>query len=342
MTNLGSISGAALDQYLVSARAAGLDISPALAAAGLTESSARQPDSRVPSALFEELLAQLIALSDDPLFGLNTSQFVQPGSYSVMGYIAMSAATLNEALSKVALYEKLVGDMGVTEVHPTDHLVEVRWLCRHTREPVRRHLIENVFGSWVRYGRWLADDDSLAPERVLFEHPAPCASLIAAYEDVFGCEVRFDQPCSALHADPRVLDAPLRHPDPQLLSTLEAHAASKLRRLGIDTSLTHKVRERIRACLGERLPRKEQIAAELGLNMRTLHRRLQEEGTTWQAILDELRQSLALHYLTTSELPQAIIAERLGYSDIRSFQRSFRRHNGMTPGEYRAARSPQT
>lgn len=342
MSDLGSISGAALDQYLVSARSAGLDISPALAAAGLTESSARQPDSRVPGALFEELLAQLISLSEDPLFGLNTSQFVQPGSYSVMGYIAMSAATLNEALSKVALYEKLVGDMGTTEVHPADRLVEVRWLCRHTREPVRRHLIENVFGSWVRYSRWLADDDSLAPELVLFEHSVPCPSLVTAYETVFGCEVRFNQSCSALRADPRVLEAPLRHPDPHLLSTLEAHAARKLQRLGIDTSLTHKVREQIRASLGQRLPRKEQIAAELGLNMRTLHRRLQEEGTTWQAILDELRQSLALRYLSTTELPQATIAERLGYSDIRSFQRSFRRHNGMTPGEYRAARTRPT
>ncbi|AJD48733.1 AraC family transcriptional regulator [Isoalcanivorax pacificus W11-5] len=340
MTSLGSISGAALDQYLVSARAAGLDISPALADAGLDEATARQPDSRVPGERFEILLERLIAISGDPLFGLHTSQFVQPGSYSVMGYIAMNATTLNEALSKVALYEKLVGDMGTTEVMPAGQLVEVRWCCRHTRQPVRRHLIENVFGSWVRYSRWLANNDALTPELVLFEHDVHDSSAVAAYEKVFGCEVRFNQPCSALRADPRVLDVRLRHPDPHLLSTLEAHAASKLQQLGIDTSLAHKVREQIRASLGERLPRKEQIACELGINMRTLHRRLREEGTTWQQVLDELRQQLALQYLRDSDLPQASIAERLGYSDIRSFQRSFKRHNGITPGDYRSREKP--
>jgi len=336
MTHLGTISGAALNQYLVSARAAGIDPAQGLAQAGIPETLAEDPESRINGEHFETLLAWLIETSKDPLFGLHTSQFVQPGSYSVMGYIAMSASTIFEALSKVALYEKLVGDMGITETVMRDNLVEVRWICRHQRQPVRRHLIENVLGSWVLYTRWLADNPTLNPELVLLEHAPPeNRKALEDYRRVFGCEVRFNQPCSALVSHPDVLQHRLRQPDPQLHSTLEAHAARKLQSLGIETTLTQKVRNRILASLNERLPRKEQIAEDLGLNVRTLHRRLQDENTSWQDILDNLRQELARSYLKDTAMTQIEIAERLGYSDIRSFQRSFKRHHNTTPGEYR-------
>lgn len=339
MSDLGTISGAALNQYLVSARAHGLDTDAAMVHAGIDPALVSDPDSRIPGEDFEELLIWLIQSSSDPLFGLHTSQFVQPGSYSVMGYIAMSAATIQEALSRVQLYEKLVGDMGITETRLNEGRIEVRWLCRHQRQPARRHLIENVLGSWVRYTRWLAGNDALTPELVRLEHDAPTPhTLVRDYERVFGCPVQFNQECSALVASPMLLDHPLRQPDPHLLSTLEAHAARKLEELGIDTTLAQKVRELIRASIHRRLPRKEQVAEELGLNVRTMHRRLSEEGTTWQKILDSLRQELALGFLRDSDMTQSDIAERLGYSDIRSFQRNFKRQKGMTPGEYRRQR----
>lgn len=145
----------------------------------------------------------------------------------------------------------------------------------------------------------------------------------------------FNQPWSALVSHPDVLQHRLRQPDPQLHSTLEAHAARKLQSLGIETTLAQKVRNRILASLNERLPRKEQVAEDLGLNVRTMHRRLQEEATSWQDILDNLRQELARSYLRDTGMTQMEIAEKLGYSDIRSFQRSFKRHHGMTPGEFR-------
>lgn len=336
MLDLGTISGAALNQYLVSARAAGIDPADGLRHCDIDPQLAEDPEARISGERFESLLIWLIERSRDPLFGLHTSQFVQPGSYSVMGYIAMSASTIFEALSKVALYEKLVGDMGVTETVMRDGLVEVRWLCRHQRQPARRHLIENVLGSWVLYTRWLADNPRLSPALVTFEHAPPDnPRLLEDYRRVFGCEVRFDQPHSAIISHPDVLQHRLRQPDPQLHSTLEAHAARKLQSLGIETTLAQKVRNRILALLGERLPRKEQVAEDLGLNVRTLHRRLQEEHTSWQDILDTLRQELARSYLRNTSMTQMDIAARLGYSDIRSFQRSFKRHHGMTPGEFR-------
>ncbi len=154
--------------------------------------------------------------SDDPLFGLHTSEHVQPGSYNVMGYIAMSAGTVGEALSKVSRYEKLVGDMGTTETRLHDEHSEILWHCRYPRQPARRHLIENVFGSWLHYTRWLTGDLKLAPGEVWFEHPGPrFLHQQREYERVFRCPVRFSRPYSALIGPRRLLDYPCASPIPR-------------------------------------------------------------------------------------------------------------------------------
>lgn len=336
MTRLGTISGAALNQYLVSARTLDLDTRAALEHAGIAPAAVEDPDARIPGECFELMLDWLIRASGDPLFGLHTSQFVQPGSYNVMGYIAMSAATIGDALARVGQYEQLVGDMGTTDTRLEQDRVLIRWQCRHEDQPVRRHLIDNVLGSWVRYTRWLTDNEALTPDAVLVEHPSPATPEQAhEYERVFGCAVHFNQAESALVTHPSMLEHGLRQPDPRLLSTLESHAARKLEELGVDTSLKRQVREHLRARLNQRAPAREEIAARLDMTARTLHRRLRDEGTSWQVILDELRLEQARTLLRDTALPQAEIAERLGYTDIRSFQRGFRRQSAETPGNYR-------
>jgi AraC-like DNA-binding protein len=338
MTDLGTISSAALNQYLVSAEAAGLDPQKGLAAVNIDPALLDNPLSRIEGERFEDLLCWFIEQSSNPLFGLQTSQFVQPGSYSVIGYIAMSANNMLEALSRVTLYEKLVGDMGITETRQFDeHNMEIRWLCRHQRQPIRRHLIENILGSWVRYARWLINNDDLNPTQVWLEHSPPAdKSQVAEYRKVFGCEVLFNQPYSALIVQHHLLLHRLRQPDPVLFSTLDAHAAQKLSELGLDNgSLSQRVQLRIRAIIEKNIPRKEQIADDLGMAERTLHRRLKEENTSWQALLDEVRDDLAQALLRDTALSQSDIAERLGYSDTRSFQRAFKRRYGCPPGEWR-------
>ncbi|MNO03899.1 HTH-type transcriptional regulator VirS [compost metagenome] len=74
------------------------------------------------------------------------------------------------------------------------------------------------------------------------------------------------------------------------------------------------------------------------MNLRTLQRHLQQAGTSYQRILDELRQELAGRYLADSDLPIQEIALRLGFSEPRSFHRSFKAWTGRTPGEYRQQR----
>ena len=196
----------------------------------------------------------------------------------------MNCATLGDAMSRIMPFEKLVGDMGVSRAELQGDHVHLIWTCRHQRPRIRRHLVENVLGSWLQYARWIADTQ-LSPAAIWFEHGMPADTDLAQYEQFFDCPVLFNQPYSALITPLPYLQLPLRQADAQLL--------------------------------------------------RTLQRQLHQAGTTYQQILDDLRQELAEHYLLNSALPIQDIAQYLGFTEPRSFHRTFKSRRGMPPGEFR-------
>ena len=76
------------------------------------------------------------------------------------------------------------------------------------------------------------------------------------------------------------------------------------------------------------------IASSLCLTAQTLRRQLQDEGTSYQDLLDDLRRDMAIDLLYMQELSVAEVAERLGFSEPRSFSRAFKTWTGLTPSRY--------
>jgi AraC-like DNA-binding protein len=107
-----------------------------------------------------------------------------------------------------------------------------------------------------------------------------------------------------------------------------------------DLTLESSFSERVRACLIETLASGQTsidaVADKLAVSGRTLQRRLHAEGTSFQRILDELREELARYYLTTSDYTSGQIAFLLGYEEPNSFYRAFRAWTGQTPEHLRA------
>lgn len=341
--NLGFISVPALQQYLRSAEACGLVREKMLSEAGIPAEILLDNNGRLPGEALQRLLQFILPRCGNPLFGLQTSQYIQPGSYSVMGYIAMTSNTLAEAVMRMPQYEKLVGDMGTSTVEHEPGAVVVRWNCRFTDPVVRRHIIENVLASWTTYSRWMADNQELSPLAVRFEHDPPAdRGLLKHYQSIFRCPVYFNQPMSALLASPQLFEYPLRSPDATLRETLEQHAQSLLTALKEKYSLADQVRSLLRSMLSDTSPRKEFVAEQMGMNVRTLHRKLADEGTSYQQILDDLRAELARKYLQQSLLSVEDIARRLGFTESRSFIRYFKGYVGVTPGEFRAQLKDET
>ncbi|MGX8847036.1 helix-turn-helix transcriptional regulator, partial [Pseudomonas aeruginosa] len=86
------------------------------------------------------------------------------------------------------------------------------------------------------------------------------------------------------------------------------------------------------------LPDMQTLAMELHLTVRTLRRRLDDEGSSYRLLLDEVRQALAEELLATGAIRLEEIAERLGYGEVSNFIHAFRRWKGMTPRQYRQRR----
>ena len=341
MKHLGFASVPAIQQYLRYAEDTGLSIPTTLNAAGLSPALISKENERITGEQFQKLIRNLIDQSNDPLLGLKSGNYVQPGSYSVLGYISMSCSTLKEAIDRIIPYEKLVGDMGVTSIETEknskdgDDRVLITWNCAYTDPIVRRHMVDNVLASWCNYTRWLANMEE-GPLEVRLEHEKPEPSLLKAYEEMFRCTVLFDQPMSCLVINQQYMDTPLRQPDQSLRKTLEEHASSQISVLSDDSArLYTRVKNAIRSQLKQGVSRKDMVAELMGMNARTLQRKLQQASASYQQILDEVRQELAEDYLKNSQLPLQEIAVRLGFTEARSFHRSFKTWTGKTPGEYR-------
>lgn len=334
MVGLGSVSVPVIKQYLRYVETLDIDVPALLSRSNITVTTLAQESERITGEQLQAFLANLIITTDDPLFGLKSGAFVEPSSYSVLGYITMTCATLEQALARIQPYEKLVGDMGVTSINYQSKQLCINWHCAYTVENVREQMVDNVFASWLAYVRWLSGQD-LGPLEVHLQRAAPAPELIHHYQQVFSCPVLFSQPSNSLILPREYLDIPLRQPDHNLLKTLELHAAGQVSALGDTHSFSVQVKDIIRILLSKGITRKDMVAGQLNMSERTLQRKLQQEQTSYQKLLDEARLSLAQQYLIETQLAVDDIAMLLGFSETRSFFRSFKLWTGQTPNVYR-------
>ena len=331
--NLASVP--AVLTYLKSAEASGIDCVPLIARAGIDPEVLKDNCLQIPTTAMEYLLQLLIEASGDPCFGLHSAKFVEPSSYSVLGYISMNCSTLRAIQAKIPIFEKIVGDMGVTSVEVADGFALQRWECKFSNPLVARHEVEHVIGSWVIYAKNYLN---FTPhDGIWFEHSAPAdVKILADYQEIFGCEVLFDQPTSGIRISEEKLDLPLPQANEKLLSMLLEHATRLLSEINQHQCTTDQVKNLLRLMLKDRSPSSALIAEKLGISSRTLQRKLGEEGTRYQDVLNELRLELALYFLKNTALSLESIAFELGYAEARSFYRSFKTWTGHTAGSYRS------
>ncbi len=333
----GEASASGLLRYVHAAKKLGVDGEQALNLLGLDQQDIQNAQRRLPAAIHERLLMALVEQSQDVLFGLRAGLIVQPDAWSVLGYILINCASLGDAMARVASYERLVGELGVSQVEPLDGRICMSWHARVADPQVKRHMVENVLASWLSFGQWIADTKR-PPCEIRFEHSLPDGAKSADYFELFGCPVLFDQLFSGIVIDHDMLMLPLRQADAGLLQALETHAQKQLSALSSDSQTWRlKVRHELSRQLQNGVINKSEVAIQLGVSGRTLQRYLRLENTHYQLVLDELRQEQAELLLSDPTQSFIDIAQALGYEEVASFYRRFKLWTGVTPGEYRNA-----
>jgi AraC-like DNA-binding protein len=175
--------------------------------------------------------------------------------------------------------------------------------------------------------------------RMLLPYPAP--AHWRAYKRMFQCDVEFDAGAMEWHYDAGAREQELPNANrmtAQLCQGLIQQTFSE------DESDTSELVPAIRALLINqpgRFVNVDSIAERFAMSVRTLHRRLATEGTSYQAIVDDVRKRLALQYLDQTAMTVEQIAERVGFSDASNFRKAFKKWTGQAPGGRRAARKEQ-
>jgi AraC-like DNA-binding protein len=151
--------------------------------------------------------------------------------------------------------------------------------------------------------------------------------------------VKYGQSWAGVVLPREVVDVPLKMADPEAFREAALICQRELDKLTANESLAARVR-RLLLEKENGFPSLPVTARILRMTPRTLHRRLVDEGTSFHALLEDVRRTLALEHVKSGRFTIEEIAYRLGYSDLANFRRAFRRWESVPPSAYRASKTP--
>ena len=313
----------------------GVPVSAVLRRAGLPQDLFQQ--TRI-LATTEELFAlwrAIAEVSGDPSIGVKLGTESRIERFHPSGLAALSTDTFGAAVDHLARYKKLsVPEEIVHQRSGDDWSLQFRWTLAVEAEPPV--LIEHCF-AWMLTIARIGTGTRISPLRLELVQPR---AHLKALERHFGCPVLCGATGSVAHNAIvfRTSDAdlPFVTRNAELLDMLAPQFDRDLKQQteGEDSFL-----ELVRGAIQQRLtghrPNVEDIARDLHLSARTLQRRLQDSGSSFQRILDEARRRMARYYLSHSVLELNEAAYLLGYEDANSFARAFRTWEGVPPSHWR-------
>ncbi len=268
---------------------------------------------------------------DEPTFPLRFAEAMSVESFSPPIFACFCSANLNVAANRLSYYKPIVGplQLDVTQI-PDGTTIALSGLPENAPPPPSIIAMELVF--WVHIAR-LATREHIVPKAV---HATIHIPQVVAYEVYFGTHVSRDT-FNGVTFTAEDAARPFLTASDSMWSIFEPQLNKRMQDLDREATF----RDRVRACLIEILASGEysmaDVASRLAVSTRTLQRRLKEEGTTFQAELDGLREELARTYLSRSDYTSGQIAFLLGYEDPNSFYRAFRSWTGETPEVVRAS-----
>jgi AraC-like DNA-binding protein len=300
----------------------------------LTRLKAIDPSSRIPAAVANDLAVTQVAETGDEDLGFKAAQALPLGRAGALDYVMRSAATVREAVETGDRYIRSFSDL-LNVRHEVDG---PRAMIRLDASPMPRALVDFTVSAW--YANHLREPLARAARlECVFTHPKP--ERTDEYERAFApATLRFEAPFNGFVFDRELLDEPLTTADPTTHAVLCEHVAISVAHLTARRTLVARVREITMRDLLQGGPSVFGVARQLRMSARTLGRRLEREGTTFSAVLDQLRKELALGYVGSHSIAFTDIAFRLGFSHVEAFHRAFKRWTGQTPLTYRRARQP--
>ncbi len=304
--------------------------------AGLRRADLGNPDNRVPYCATLSLIERAAVVLGEASYGLRLGAGQEARDSGMLGFLMLNSPTLFDALGNIARYVRVIGEGEDIEIeHPGPHLI-LRF--RETDKALRglRHNSEYIAAIIVRACRDMTKT-RVSPLRAEFMHARPESEV--DYARYLGCPVKFHADWDALVYDIATMRLPVVGADSALLKVLEQACQRILGPMPKKHDVVRDVRELVIERLAKGTLHFDRIAAELNMSSKTLERRLAEKGTTFSALLEDIRSGLAKRYLSDTDLRLDQIAYLTGYSEPAALVRAFKRWTGTTPMQYKVEHS---
>lgn len=309
----------------------GIDLDDALGAASLESKQALQ--AREAPVSVRQLGALLHAARQagfDDRLALEVGALLQVSAHGTLGYAVIASPNLNAALIAVARFAS-IRNRAVNFVYrsgPQHGVLEIR--ARIDLDKTQAFLMTCIAITIAQVAASVHAGDSAMQEVGL---PYGRPSWAPLLEGHLRCKCTFDASCLSFRWNTSDLHSPNSTADSRAFGDALRSCEQQLSALQ-EQSLSQQVQETLRARESQ-WPELLEVAALHRMSGRTLIRRLKEEGTSFQALRDQLRAQRAEFYLTRTHLTVEEVAHRLGYKDTSNFSRSFRRWFQTTPGQMR-------
>ncbi|MGS2723889.1 AraC family transcriptional regulator [Porticoccus sp. GXU_MW_L64] len=279
------------------------------------------------------LVSNLVKLSPRPDIGLYIGQKYLIAAYGNLGYAMMSCSTWSQAIETGIKYHKCSSSllfMNLVNNPSNDEMT----LVTYPPYPVGNllpFLVEKLYAGCIAVSEALLGQTAY-PKRLEFAYPAP--SYVDKYEAAFGVPLLFDQPKNQMIYDRKAMSLPLNTANPIYAKMGEELCKNFLAKHFLGDTLSSKVSNILMKNHG-RFPNMTVLANHLDISERTLRRKLMEEGTSYQEIVDQVRARIATEYLQESSLSIERISELVGYTEATNFRRAFKKWTGNPPSFYR-------
>jgi AraC-like DNA-binding protein len=304
----------------------GYDRSMLLAAAGLQDADLEDADARISCAAFGAVIERAQRERFTRNLAVRLACETPIGSFPLLDYLVMTSETIEAGVAQLSKYLRLVGTPVVLDTHVDADGVRVV-----AESPVNPLTVEFDLSLMVLH--FTAETNRQFRATVHFAHRP---NDVAEIERILGCPVRAEAGWSGLAMSHETWKLPLRRRDSVLRSVLEAQADAIAARLSLTGGLLSEVRRALASRVAGGNTGIQAVARQLATSPRTLQRRLAEQGSSYQELLDLTRREAAIGYLVESTLSICEIAYLLGYSEPAAFHRAFKRWNAETPQAFRA------
>lgn len=310
----------------------GLDVETLFRKNRINYPRALDSNARFPVTRISKVLQAASVASGDECFGLVVAKYIRPTSWHALGISIWASTCIEESFERLIRHQRMFNTALSIRLEQEErgsalvmdypdaykgllHDIDMDAIMA-TVALTYRHIVEGHF----------------CPLEVSLIRPEPRQK--EQFERLFRCPVKFSAPTNRMLIDEEDLRKPLPGRNAELAMLNDRLITDYLARLDRH-DIANQVYAKLMETLGERPPDQAEIARALYLSPRSMQRKLQQANTSYQEILDQLREELALQYLQQSHLPIGEIAFRLGFSKIGSFTRAFTRWTQISPQRYR-------